>query len=422
MNKKLLFLAIAALFVFSGNAQNTNSPYSRYGYGVLNDKAIGASKGMGGISYGVRGQSVNPGNPASYSAVDSLTFIFDIGVSYVKSRFNTSGASQNDDNGGLDYLAMQFPIAKNLAVSAGFLPYSSVGYSFGNQYVNESGLSASASYDGKGGLSQIYGGIAYKPFDNISVGVNISYLYGNLEHQRYINFLSESIGSTGEYNKLSINAAKFDIGAQYLIPVSVSGRKNTLTLGAVYTPAIKPSARILRIAQDTARFGVDARLPHTFGAGFTLSNNRNLLYGADVTFQKWKDLDYPTNMGDEMSASDRFNNRWRVNAGIEYVISPFERNFFKRIRFRGGLNYSNSYLNIKEKETGLVGGYKEYGATLGLGLPLRDSYTGKTTFININFEYTKLNPEVKSMIKEDYIGVSIGLNFNDLWFLKNKFR
>jgi hypothetical protein len=414
---------LPVVFMFSVKAQNTNSAYSRYGYGVLKDKAIGASKGMGGISYGVAGQNVNPGNPASYSNVDSLTFLFDVGVSFTKSRFKTPNASQNDDNGGLDYLAMEFPIAKRIALSAGFLPYSSIGYSFGS--VDEvNNISSQSNNAGQGGVSQIYGGLAFHISKNLSAGINIAYLYGQLEHIRTVQFVSEStVPSTYEYKELSINAAKMDFGLQYSLPLRIAGQLNTLTLGAVYTPSIKPSARLSVIAVDTASYGVDARFPQTFGAGFTLSNNRNFTYGADVTVQKWKGLSYPAEMGDELQADERFNDRIRINIGGEYIIAPYERNFFKRIKFRGGANYSNSYLNVKEKSTGRIGGYSEYGMTLGFALPFRDNtYTGRTSYVNINFEYVKLKPEISSMINEDYFSVSVGLSLNDLWFMKNRFR
>lgn len=55
---------------------NTNSPYTRYGYGHLADQGSSNSKAMGGVAYGLRdGTQVNFANPASYTAVDSLTFI-----------------------------------------------------------------------------------------------------------------------------------------------------------------------------------------------------------------------------------------------------------------------------------------------------------------------------------------------------------
>ena len=53
-NKKLLFIAIIACLASSVGAQETNSPYSRYGYGILRDQAVGPSKAMGGIGYGLR--------------------------------------------------------------------------------------------------------------------------------------------------------------------------------------------------------------------------------------------------------------------------------------------------------------------------------------------------------------------------------
>jgi len=427
VNRKFILAALFVLMVASVGAQNTTSPYSMYGYGVLKDKAVGASKGMGGISYGVRGQFSNPGNPASYSAVDSLTFIFDMGVSYSNAKLSDSSGSQNDDNGGLDYITMLFPVTKKFGISFGILPYSSIGYSFGRENT-EGGSTYQEYFSGSGNLSQVYGGLAYDtPIKGLSVGANVSYLFGTLRHNMTVPFTSSSIYSRGRYDRLKINAVKFDLGAQYQMDL---GDRKALTLGVVYTPQIKPSARysfedILSSGvtiDSLLSTGVDTQLPATYGVGFTYTDGRNLLFGADFTYQKWSDLDYPSEFKDSLSRSERFNNRIRVNAGIEYVIDPFDRNFFKKVKFRAGGNYSNSYLNVKNKQ-GQVGGYKEYGATIGLGLPLsRDVYTQRISYVNISFEYTKLKPEVSSMVQEEYFGVSLNMNINDLWFMKNKFK
>ena len=85
IKKKRFPLLIAFLTitqVIFAQEVGSNSPYGRYGFGVLSNPSLGASEAMGGISYGLRrSQQVNPGNPASYSELDSLTFIFDLGVS-----------------------------------------------------------------------------------------------------------------------------------------------------------------------------------------------------------------------------------------------------------------------------------------------------------------------------------------------------
>ena len=106
----------------------SNSPYGRYGYGLLSNQSLGASEAMGGISYGLRrSQQVNPGNPASYSKLDSLTFIFDLGVSGHYASYSDGLNKQNFYNGNLDYIAIQFPVLSKVGASIGLLPYSKVG-------------------------------------------------------------------------------------------------------------------------------------------------------------------------------------------------------------------------------------------------------------------------------------------------------
>ncbi|HAC22022.1 MAG TPA: hypothetical protein DCF91_08005, partial [Porphyromonadaceae bacterium] len=145
---------------------NTNSPYTRFGWGQLADPSFGAGKAMGGIGYGLRNnKQVNPLNPASYSNVDSLTFMLDIGVTAQMSRFEQGGTSTKNINGNLEYIAMQFPIHKKLAVSIGLLPVSFVGYEYGSsEKVDGSDVYATQVFNGTGGLSEVYGGISYKPF------------------------------------------------------------------------------------------------------------------------------------------------------------------------------------------------------------------------------------------------------------------
>ena len=109
---------------------NTNSPYTRYGYGQLADQGSGNSKAMGGIAYGLRDKyQVNFANPASYTAIDSLTFIFDGGISLQNTNFSNGTIKQNAKNSSFDYITMQFRLGKWAAMSLGLLPYSNVGYS-----------------------------------------------------------------------------------------------------------------------------------------------------------------------------------------------------------------------------------------------------------------------------------------------------
>ena len=88
-------LLVLLLTILSGVAvaqNNTNSPYTRYGYGQLSEQGSSNSRAMGGIAYGLRDKyQTNFANPASYTAVDSLTFIFDGAVSLQNTNLSTPG-------------------------------------------------------------------------------------------------------------------------------------------------------------------------------------------------------------------------------------------------------------------------------------------------------------------------------------------
>ena len=82
MYKKILFSASLLLGTLCATAQTngSNSPYSRYGFGLQNDQAQGFNKGMSGLAYCMNdAKQLNFKNPASYASIDSLTMIFDIG-------------------------------------------------------------------------------------------------------------------------------------------------------------------------------------------------------------------------------------------------------------------------------------------------------------------------------------------------------
>ena len=440
--KRLLFLSLFIAVVVTAFSQQvgSNSPYGRYGYGLLSNQSFGASEAMGGISYGVRrSQQVNHGNPASYSKLDTLTFIFDFGVSGQYSALSDGMNSRTYWNGNLDYVAVQFPLIKNFAASAGLIPFSKAGYSFGQS--KSSGVVYDEVFRGDGGLSQVYAGIAYSPIKYFSLGVNANYVFGNFKYSSVSIPQSSSESTLSEKrNSYSIRDFKYDIGAQFTLPID---RERSFTLGAVYTPktSTKSDLRISemiyladpynnpnllpsQVHRDDTLSNRSFQLPETLGLGVSYSN-RNVLVGVDGTLQRWKGVDYPDEL-DGLNSDNRFNNAYLINAGAEYVIDPYSRNFFHRVRFRAGLTYGNSYLNVNvtNPETGAVsvGGYKEYGASVGFGLPFMDYMYGKLSLINIGFSYTTQRPDVPFMIKQDMFKISLNMNINEFWFNKRKFN
>ena len=100
----------------------TNSPYSQYGLGVQSDQTTGFNRGMNGLGIAFREHNqVNTINPASYSAVDSLTFLFDVGFSGQVTNFKEGNRKLNANNADFEYAVAAFRLARNFGLSCRIL-------------------------------------------------------------------------------------------------------------------------------------------------------------------------------------------------------------------------------------------------------------------------------------------------------------
>ena len=133
MKRKHISAAVVmAMFCGGAYAQSgTNSPYSQYGLGILSDQTAGFNRGMNGLGLGFHEHNqINYLNPASYSAIDSLSFIFDAGISGQITNFEENGVKKNANNANFEYVVAGFRAAKHLGVSFGVLPFTNVGYTY----------------------------------------------------------------------------------------------------------------------------------------------------------------------------------------------------------------------------------------------------------------------------------------------------
>lgn len=426
--KRLIYTCLTCFVVICATAQtSTNSPYTRYGVGNLSDQHFGNSKAMGGIAYGLRnGLQINAANPASYSAVDSLTFLFDAGFSLQNANFKENGIKTNAKNSTLDYLAMQFRIRKGLGFTFGFLPYSNVGYNMSNskllhqdQYGDKT--YSVSTYSGEGGLQQVFAGIGYNILNNLSVGANFSYLYGDITHMASTAFSNTDANKSIRTDKISIKDYKLDFGIQYRQDFD---KKNSVILGAVYSFGHDLNSEGYKYIETYANSGIiqtqsidtisnACSLPHTFGLGATYVYDNRLTVGIDYTLQKWSDVKFPSNTAGNSYNSQKglFSDRSKISIGAEYIPNPLMRNYFCRIRYRVGAYYSTPYAKIDNKE-----GNREYGVSFGFGFPIFQS----KSILNISGQYVKVSPKVKGMLEENYLKVNIGLTFNERWFMKWK--
>lgn len=413
-SNKALFSALFIMGAVAANAQSsTNSPYTRYGLGELSDQAFAHNAAMGGIGYALRSsEQINVMNPASYSAVDSLSFMFDIGMGLKSSNYQENGYKTNAKNASFDYLAMQFRLHPRVGFAVGFTPYSNVGYKFSrtSDIENSDDVTLTNTFYGDGGLQQIFGGIGFKILDNLSIGANVGYLYGEIDYQTLAT-LSNGGDQTTTYNNISINSYIANFGLQYTQKLS---KTDKVTLGLVYglghdlksteTKGIQVTdgSSYSELTEETIKdsYGI----PSTFGAGLTWQHKQNLTVGADYTLQQCENVKYD-------NSTDFYKNRTRIGAGIEYMPSLYGRNYLSRIRYRAGAYYSSSYMKLPEYD-----GPKEWGVSAGFGLPLH--LFQRNTVLSITGQYVRVLPSVKGMLSENRFVLKLGLTFNEHWFMK----
>ena len=433
MKKIIAAVFLAGLTVQVSAQSGINSPYSQYGLGALASQATGFNRGMNGLAYGFHEHNqVNYMNPASYASVDSLSFIFDAGVSLQLTNFDENGNKVNAHNADIEYVAASFRAFKHVGVSFGILPYSNVGYNFSNtQNVNAFPSTSSPNatysniYSGNGGLHMVYLGAGWEPFKGIAFGANISYLWGTLNRSSTNTYSDSYVNTLSKNYTAQVKSYKVDLGAQFTCPIN---KKNELTLGLAYSLGhnlgAEPECSIISTnsqtsVSDTTRYVVSKafEIPQTFGVGLMWNHNNRLKFGVDYQMQKWVKIQYPQlitiNGKTSYSLVDgQFTDRHKLTVGGDYCKGERYRGFFSRMHYRGGVSYATPYLRINGQE-----GPRELSASFGVGIPIINGYNNRS-MLNISAEW--VNQKAVGLIKENTFRINVGLTFNERWFAKFK--
>lgn len=420
MKNRLLCGVAAMAFAAVSMAQSgTNSPYSQYGIGLLADQSQGFSRGMNGAGLGLRmGNVVNTLNPASYSAVDSLTMIFDMGISGQVTNFKEGTVKVNAQNANLDYAVASFRLVPKVGMTIGLLPYSNMGYKYTvSKYLDSNNGTLTETYSGDGGIHKLVVGAGWQVSKPLSVGFNLSYLWGKLDHgmttssTTYINTLQRSY-------TVEVNSYALDFGAQWQQKLNA---KDALTIGATVGIGHKlgadPTCQIINVSNsDTTSYVVSNGLsiPMTYSLGAAWTHDKKWTVDADLSMENWANVDFPEigNDGKYALQSGILKNRYQVRLGADFVPNVMDRHFLNRVHYRCGVGYTTPYYNINGKN-----GPKEYSVSAGFGIPLQNGYNNRS-FLNVSAQYVRTS--AKDMITENTFRLNIGLTFNERWFAKWK--
>lgn len=432
--RRLLTLALSAVALlgvgsgFQAAAQGVEStPLTRLGYGNLSTTSPVAWRGMGGVGIGMSSPKViNLQNPAAYGATDSLSFLMDIGASAIWGHYKDETGSKNAILGGLDYLAIQFPLYKDrLALSAGVVPFSSVGYSLISDVTIDGRENANLmrqTFTGKGSLQSFYLGLGGRVVEGLYLGANVKYHFGRLTHTVHLQPSAQVLSQDFQSYSIRLDDWGMDLGVQYKFNLPTK-LKDEVTVGLTYSPQLKLSPELTRfvnrnygstnkpdISGDTLRFA--SAMPHKIGVGLSWDIPQKMTLAADFEAQLWgaKGVSNPFT-GDGVTLM----NSYRGAVGVQFTPDTYSRRYYKRMYYRAGVNYRNSYINISS-----VGQIHTLGATFGIGMPVNMFGNDRSSLVNLTLEYNRGFSTVQKSFSQDMLKLSISLNFNETWFRKLK--
>ncbi|NOX84634.1 MAG: hypothetical protein GXO86_01510 [Chlorobi bacterium] len=417
-----LFFQVAAL---AGQA-TINSPYSRYGLGELHGKNINTKiQGMGGIAIAMWNSGMlNPANPASYGKIDSASFILDVSLFGVYMNHRTTLQSESSNLMTLNYVFFGFPVTRWWRTSLGIMPFSKIGYDVKleidmsqynfNNVINE--------INGQGGINRFYWGNGFNIGKRLRLGIDATFLFGRAQRSSMVYFPdSIYIAGTKIENSTTAEDFIFDYGIQYDIPLS---NNQMITLGAVYANKFNLRAKRSTIAYtlnggfngdvefplDTLLYEPDAEgtiiLPSKFGFGLVYRKHDRWLLGADFEWQNWEKFR-------AFGLNDSLDNAWRVSVGGQLTPKHTSiSSLLKRMTYRAGFHYDDSYVNIYGHSI------NQYGITIGVTFPMKRS---KTT-IDLAIEAGTRGTTKDNLIQENYVRFSFAVAIFENWFQKRKYQ
>jgi hypothetical protein len=430
---KSLLVALSVLITASEvNAQTTtvsnptngrdNNPYSKYGIGELLNSNNAVLRGMGNITSAYESPvAVNSDNPASYSFLKRTTFE---AAFMGRTRHIVSGnQSYNSGTGTISYLHIGFPIGKGGGLVFGYKPYSTAYYSLIDSTSSTLLGKTYKTYNGQGELNDAYVGAAAK-FKGLSLGFNLGYRFGNINSTTTVqdsSFTNHAFRAEfSNYNRIGGLYWKGGLMYKRVIDSNLIFRiGGTLALNQ----NLSETFRTYQIAgynfgdtvvRDTSYNPGTVRgtltLPLSYSVGIMIGRTEKWSVGVDYTATQWSSF---SSTPDASLNSGVGEQAYKISIGGELTPDATAlRNYLSRVTYRVGGYYGTDYLKLNNTVLPC------YGITFGASFPFRRSLSQ----VHTAFDIGKLGTTENNLMSQTYVRFTVGISFNDLWFVKTKYN
>ena len=447
-NYNIIFLLVLVSSV-QGQVLNT-SPFSRYGIGEMNNIQSSHYFGWGNITSAMsEPQYININNPASYAVFLKHNPIYNVSLSgksaLYESNYDENKTTSSGTHFGLNNLLLGLPISKNWGLVLGITPISSLGYHVSSTVTLDTSF-VSYVFKGDGSINRLMIGNGINIINKgdttrLSIGINSSYLFGNLERTSSVIY-----NNTNDYNsrlqyRSSLSGWSIDGGFQFYKKISTkSSNKYFINLGVNYSLSSDMSTEndffaytfrysfgLQEIAKDTLELSTlssTITLPQKLEFGLVIGkafkNKRRWDLGLQYSIMDWGE--YVDNSGflsstnSPLGASSRIAVGYRITPNLDW--SNTNKSILSKSSFSFGYHQTESKIIIDDK------GLLNTGINFGVSMPMISSRS--LSRFNLGFELGKLGDLIDNNIEENYFKFSIGFSLApdtrfDRWFRKRKY-
>ncbi len=410
MIQRLLVIILVCITTVTSAQEATSSPYSFFGIGSTNFRGTVENRSMGGI--GVYSDSIhlNLQNPSGYAHLDLVSFSVGGAHKYVSQE--TATETGNASSTSINYLAIGIPLGEKFGAGFGVIPLTSVGYNL----QSESGTSI-VQNTGQGGMNKVFLSFGYLITENLSVGVDANYNFGNIENNSLL-FNPDVEFATKETNRSDLSGFSVNFGATYKRMLT---EKLEMFSSVTYTPETNLDSENFRrfssvfVPDLNFQIEVDPRdvdvedskltLPSQVSLGFGVGQPRKWFVGGEYTNQRTSNF---TNRSFSLDNVE-FTNASRYKMGGFYVPRHSALSgYLNKVTYRAGIRYEDTGLIINNEKI------NEFGISFGVGLPVGRMFSN----FNVGFEYGSRGTTNNGLVKENFFNTIISLSLNDKWFIK----
>ncbi len=422
MIKKIILATTLLIAVSSFSQKNNISPYSFFGIGQMNEAKTVSENSVEASTALNSSYKLYFSNPASLGSLRFTTYT--LGASNIFTKIDDGVNKQSSSSFALSYLALGFPIGKKAGAAFGLQPYSKVGYNITNTDKNSDNETENTLYKGDGRTNRVFLSFGQKLPYNFSLGIEASYVFGNIERTIYWRN-EDRLDQLATFYKTDtrVGGSAFKFGAQHHYKINEhldlkSGASLLLENKLSYNGteglisalnSVNPNIIIPKDEIYNRDFEGTVTMPLKTSLSFGIGNSNKWFAGIQYDFQ------------DATTFSTNFiqnNNFVKYTKATNIAFGGFYTpkaesitNYWERITYNAGVHFKQTGLEINSTAI------NDFGISFGVSLPSKRQLSN----YNIGFEYGKRGEINNSgLIKENYFNFRLSLSLNDKWFRKRK--